>query len=89
MIVIAGVAGLLLGSLFFAGLWVTGRWIQGRARPGLWLVGSFVVRASILLAGLWWVGHGDGGRMVACGLGILASRWLVIPVARRIGSVAR
>ena len=47
-------AGLLLGVLYLLGLWWTVRQVTATGNRGL-LVISFVVRAALLLAGLWFL----------------------------------
>ena len=74
---LAGVAGLLLGAIFFGGLWWTVRKGVSSKRPALWFFGSLVLRMSIALAGFYFVGRGHWERLVACLLGFIIARFIV------------
>ncbi len=80
----AGLAGAVLGVLFFGGLW----WTVGRAitstQPFLWFSGSLVLRTSVALGGLYLVGGGRWERLLMCLLGFVAARVLVTRLTRRI-----
>jgi F1F0 ATPase subunit 2 len=78
----AGLAGLALGGLFFAGLWWTVQLGATSRRPGLWFIASLLLRMSMMLAGLWFIGHGSWQRLLACLLGIGLARALVIILVR-------
>ncbi len=52
-LVLAGVAGLLLGGFFFGGLWWTVRKGASSRRSALWFFGSFALRTSLVLAGFY------------------------------------
>lgn len=75
MAVLAGVA---LGLIFVGGLWLTVR-RTSQLRLAVFAV-SFLVRSAVLLVGLWWIGHGDPTRMLACGAAAIAVRTLAIRV---------
>ena len=51
-LLLAGGAGVLLGVLFFGGLWWTVQRGLVSRRPALWFVGSFLLRTSVVLAGI-------------------------------------
>src|SRR5665811_786638 len=66
VLVLAWVAGGMLGAMFFGGLWWTvrkGVWSQ---RPALWFFGSLLLRMSVALAGFYFVGRGHWERLVVC-----------------------
>lgn len=73
-LVMAGLAGLLLGMIFFGGLW----WTVGRgvtsSRPAAWFLGSMVVRMTLVLGGFYFVANGQWQRMVLCLLGFALAR---------------
>ena len=75
---LAGVAGGLLGLLFFGGL----RWTVRRAfdspRPALWVGGSMLLRMACAAAGFVVVAAGDWRRLLSCLLGFWVARWLVV-----------
>ncbi|WP_295580256.1 ATP synthase subunit I [uncultured Lamprocystis sp.] len=79
---LAAAAGLLLGAVFFGGLWWTLRKGLQSPRPVRWLVGSLVLRTSVVLTGFYLVGDGHWERLFACLIGFVAARWLV---TRRAG----
>ena len=58
----AGLAGGLLGTVFFGGLWWTVRRGLSSGQPALWFLGSLLVRTSIVLAAfiLWATRPGSG-----------------------------
>ncbi|MEO8156061.1 MAG: ATP synthase subunit I [Rhizobacter sp.] len=81
---LAGIAGGLLGLLFFGGLWWTLRRALDSPRPALWVGGSLLLRMAGVGAGFVIVGAGDWRRVLACLLGFWAARWLVIRVTPRL-----
>jgi len=86
---LAGIAGLLLGAVFFGGLWWTLRKGLQSPRPGRWLLGSLVLRTGIVLAGFYLVGAGHWERMLACLLGFTIARLALTRVAARPAAVSR
>ena len=54
-LVLAWVAGVLLGAIFFGGLWWTVRKGVSSKQPALWFFGSLLLRMSIALAGFYFV----------------------------------
>jgi F1F0 ATPase subunit 2 len=81
-LVLAGVAGLLLGAVFFGGLWWTVRKGVPSQRPVLWFFGSLLLRMSIALAGFYFVGRGHWERLVVCLLGFVMARLIVTWLTR-------
>jgi F1F0 ATPase subunit 2 len=77
-LVLAAIAGLLLGGIFFGGLWWTVRKGLTAKQPALWFLGSLVLRTSIVLLGFYFVGGGQWQRLLACLLGFMLARVLVI-----------
>ncbi len=75
---LAGVAGGLLGLLFFGGLWWTVRRAFSSPRPALWVGSSLLLRMASVATGFVVVGAGDWRRMLSCLLGFWAARWLVV-----------
>jgi F1F0 ATPase subunit 2 len=72
--------GILLGTIFFGGLWLTVRRLPSARHPALLMIGSLLLRTAIVLAGIWYVGAGHAGSMMACLLGIVAARFLATSV---------
>ena len=82
ILVLALVAGLLLGMIFFGGLWWTVRKGVFSKSPALWFLGSMLLRMSLVLAGFYFVGHGDWERLVSCLLGFIIARFIVMQLTR-------
>lgn len=82
ILVLAGGVGLLLGAIFFGGLWWTVRKGVSSPRPALWFLGSTLLRTSIVLGGFYFVGRGHWERLVACLLGFVVARFLVMRLTR-------
>lgn len=76
-LLLAWLAGLLLGAVFFGGLWWTVRRGMVSTRPALWFFLSLVLRLSLVLLGFYFVGQGDWRRLVACLVGFVLARILV------------
>lgn len=73
--------GLGLSGIYFGGLWGTVRRLQGASRPKLLLLGSFLVRTALVLAGFYLLLRGLDAQWEALGLallGFLVGRWLLI-----------
>ena len=84
MLAIALMAGLVLGAIFFGGLWWTVRKGVLAKSPAFWFLGSLLLRMSMVLAGFYFVGRGDWERLVACLLGFIIARFVVLRMTRTI-----
>jgi F1F0 ATPase subunit 2 len=82
-LVLAGLAGAVLGAIFFGGLWWTVRHGMAAPRPALWFLGSLLLRMSIALFGFYFVTGGRWERLLACLLGFLAARFVVTRLVNR------
>ena len=84
-LVLAWVAGGMLGAVFFGGLWWTVRKGVSSRQLAFWFLGSLLLRMSIALAGLYLVGRGHWERLLLCLLGFVMARlavtWLTRPSA--------
>jgi F1F0 ATPase subunit 2 len=69
-------AGLSLGGIFYGGLWLTIRRLSS-ITLGLRLVGSFLLRTAIVLAGIYFVFAGSWPRLAACLIGFAMARPIV------------
>ena len=76
------VVGLLLGTIFFGGLWWTVRKGISSKSPAFLFLGSMLLRMGIVLAGFYFVGHGDWQRLVVCLLGFIIARIIVMRLTR-------
>ena len=85
MLVLALVAGVLLGAMFFGGLWWTVCKGVSSQRPALWFLGSLLLRTSIILGGFYVVSGGHWDRLLACLLGFVIARFIVTRLTRAAG----
>ncbi len=76
--VLAWVAGLGLGLFYFGGLWLTIDRLPTLRRPAPVLIGSFVGRTAVALLGFYFVMGGRWERLLACLLGFVVARRMVI-----------
>jgi F1F0 ATPase subunit 2 len=76
-LVFAGVAGLMLGAIFFGGLWWTVRECVVTRRSTLWLLASWLLRMGIAVSGFYLVGHVHWLWMLAALTGFVVARLLV------------
>ncbi|MEO8835728.1 MAG: ATP synthase subunit I, partial [Caldimonas sp.] len=67
------------------GLWWTVRRAVDSTRPALWVGGSLLLRMGCTAGGFVVVSAGDWQRMLACLLGFLAARWLVVRMSAERG----
>jgi F1F0 ATPase subunit 2 len=81
-LVLALLAGLALGAVFFGGLWWTVRRIADPSASPFGFLGSVLLRTALLLGGVYWVGDGDWHRLCACLVGFIAARILASRLAR-------
>jgi F1F0 ATPase subunit 2 len=81
-LVLAWMAGGVLGAIFFGGLWWTVRKGVSSPRPALWFLGSMLLRMSIALAGFYFVGRGHWERLLLCLLGFVMARFVVTWLTR-------
>jgi F1F0 ATPase subunit 2 len=82
MLGLAGVAGVLLGALFFGGLWWTVRKGVSFKRPALSFLGSLLLRTGIVVAGFYVVSDGHWQRLLACLIGFAIARFIVVRITR-------
>ena len=78
VLLLSGIAGLGLGTVFFGGLWWTLRKVLVSTRPVLWQLGSLLLRFGLVLAGFYVVADGLWQRMVACLAGFLVARIMLL-----------
>ncbi len=76
--VLAGVAGTALGMIFFGGLWWTVRRGLLSRRPAPWFFGSLLLRMGLVVTGFYFVGNGQWQRLLACLLGFIVARFIVL-----------
>ena len=82
--ILAFIAGLVLGTLFFGGLWFTVKKAVNAKIPALWIFGSFFLRIGITLVGFYFIGSGNWERLLICLLGFIIARFIVINLTKSI-----
>ncbi len=83
-VILAFVAGIALGVIFFGGLWFTVKKLITAKVPALWMVGSFILRVGMVLLGFYFIGAGNWQRLLICLLGFIAARFIVIHFTKAI-----
>ena len=81
-LVVAGLAGVVLGAFFFGGLWWTVRKGIGSNQAALWFACSLLLRTGITLLGFYLVGRGNWKRLVGGLLGFVIARFIVMRLTR-------
>jgi F1F0 ATPase subunit 2 len=76
-LVLALLAGMLLGTMFFGGLWWTVLKGVSARQPALWFSASLLLRTAIALAGFYFVSGTDWKRMLLCLSGFIIARLIV------------
>lgn len=79
---LALLAGVALGGVFFGGLWWTVQRAVVSAAPARWFLGSLVVRSTLVLVGFYAVGANQPLRSGLCLLGFVLARAIVLRVTR-------
>jgi len=83
ILILAWMAGLMLGSIFFGGLWWTVRRGVAAKQPAMLFMSSFLLRMAIAVSGFLLVGRGDWKRLVVCLVGFVMARLVVIWLTRQ------
>ncbi len=81
-LLLAWLAGGALSAFFFGGLWWTLRKGLSAKNPALWVLPSALLRTAVVLAGFYWVGGGDWRRLLACLVGFVMARQIVLRLTR-------
>lgn len=85
ILILACVAGVALGMMFFGGLWWTLRKGVSSESPALWFIGSVLLRMTLALSGFYFVSGGQWRRLLSCVLGFFAARVAVTWLTRQSG----
>ena len=89
-LVLALMAGVSLGAIFFGGLWWTVRKGMSSKQPAFWFLGSMLLRTGIVLVGFYLVTDQRLGRLLLCLAGFVMARIIVMQMTRtRSGPEAR
>lgn len=71
-------AGIVLGAMFFVGLWWTVHKGISSTVPALWFPASMLLRTGLALAGFYYVAAGEWKNLLACLIGFVIARILVM-----------
>jgi F1F0 ATPase subunit 2 len=82
--ILAFVAGIVLGVIFFGGLWLTVKKSMTSKLPALWVLGSFFLRISVTLLGFYFIAGGNWQRLLCCLFGFVIARFIVIHLTKSI-----
>jgi len=78
------IAGLLFGTIFFGGLWWTVYKGVSSKHPALLFLGSLLLRMIVVLLGFYFMGRRDWQRLVACLVGFIIARFIVVRLTRTL-----
>ncbi len=81
-LLLACLAGTVLGIIFFGGLWWTVRTFVSSAHSALYVLGSLLLRVGITVAGFHVISGGQWQRLLACMTGFLLVRTLALRLSR-------
>lgn len=81
-LVLALLAGMALGAVFFGGLWWTVQRGATSDTPARWFLASMLLRTGLTLAGFYAVAGGQPDRLVLCLLGFIVARAVVTRLTR-------
>ena len=76
-LLLALLAGAVLGGLFFGGLWWSVRRSLASAQPALWLFASLLIRTLVTLGGFYLLAQSGWQALLAALIGFIGARMLV------------
>lgn len=76
------VTGVVLGAIFFGGLWLTVKKGIGSEWAWIWFLISLLLRASIVIAGFYYIGRGQSESLLVCLLGFVMARSIVTQLTK-------
>src|SRR5665648_145539 len=76
--ILAFIAGLVLGIFFFGGLWFTAK------TPSIWFFLSFFLRVSIVMFGFYYISPGGLQPLIVSVLGFIVARFVVTHFTKSI-----
>lgn len=80
------VGGLLAGGLFFGGLYATTAQLRRAAHPAFLMLGSFIGRTAVVVAGAWFVATAaDAWALLGYLVGLTGARLVIVAFVRRAG----
>ncbi len=75
---LAFAAGFLIGSFYFLSLWWTVRRLPKARFPGVWTLGSYLIRGAASMAGFYLVMSGCWERLLISLLGFILMRSILV-----------
>ncbi len=81
-LLLALMAGLILGVVFFGGLWLTVKNGMQSKRSTLIFAASFLVRMAIVLVSFYYLVLSGWKNAVACMIGFLIARFVVVGMTK-------
>ncbi len=85
LLISVGLAGGVLGAVFFGGLWWTVRKGVSSRQPALLFFASLLLRTIIVLAGFYFVAGDQLARLLVCLLGFTVARFIVLHLTKSPG----
>lgn len=77
MAILALLAGLVLGAIYFGGLWWTVQRALTASQPALLVMASMMSRTALVIAGFYFVSGGQWQRLLFCLAGFIVARHVV------------
>jgi F1F0 ATPase subunit 2 len=75
----SGIAGTLMGLVFFVGLWTTVNHLRETRRPAIWIFTSLMLRFGLILAGFFFFARfGGWEHLLAAVTGFILSRLFIV-----------
>jgi F1F0 ATPase subunit 2 len=81
-LILALIAGFLLGAIFFGGLWWTVQKGLSSRKPAFWFFGSLLIRTGTAIAGFYLVSDGHWERLLICLFGFFVMRHIIVRFTR-------
>lgn len=82
--VLAIIAGIALGMIFFGGLWFTVKKAVTAKIPALWFFTSFFLRISVVMLGFYFISPGGWQPLIVSVLGFILARFVVTHLTKSI-----
>lgn len=79
----AFIGGIVLGILFFGGLWLTVQRAMHSKKTALIFAGSFMIRMSVFLTGVYYVSQNSWQKMLVCLAGFLIARTVITRILQK------
>lgn len=76
-LILAFIAGTVLGLIFFGGLWFTVKKAVGAKIPALWFFSSLFLRLGVVMIGFYYIVQVGLKPLIICLIGFILARILV------------